>query len=203
MKNFASPAFCSRRQTARKQAQRGITTVQVAIGILVSVIALVGSFAGFQYVQQAKVNTDVAAMADLKAATMRYGSVLGTNGFTNGNSTLPQLISMGFFGSSAFSVTSTTAVLNQYQGPVSVALPDDLGSNFDGLAFIFQGMPATSCRDVAMRIDNLAAMIQGGGNGSVTTNIKVVGGTVIPENAIIACSGTGSTNMLRVIFTRT
>ena len=205
MKNFASPAFCSRRQTARKQAQRGITTVQVAIGILVSVIALVGSFAGFQYVQQAKVNTDVAAMADLKAATMRYGSVLGTNGFTNGNSTVPQLISMGFFGSSAFSVTSTTAVLNQYQGQVSVALPTttELPSNFDGLAFSFFGMPATSCRDVAMRIDNLATAIQGGGNGSVTTNIKVVGGTVIPENAISACNGTGSTNMLRVIFTRT
>ena len=202
MKNFASPAFCSRRQTARKQAQRGITTVQVAIGILVSVIALVGSFAGFQYVQQAKVNTDVAAMADIKAATMRYGSVLGTNGFTNSNSSLPQLISMGFFGSSAFSVTSTTAVLNQYQGGVSVALPTEVSSN-EGLAFSFLGMPATSCRDVAMRIDNLAVAIQGGGNNSVTTNIKVVGGTVIPENAISACNGTGSTNMLRVVFTRT
>ena len=203
MKNFASPAFCSRRQTARKQAQRGITTVQVAIGILVSVIALVGSFAGFQYVQQAKVNTDVAAMADLKAATMRYGSVLGTNGFHTGNSSLPQLISMGFFGSSAFSVSGTTAVLNQYQGPVSVAIPNDLGSNFDGLAFIFQGMPATSCRDVAMRIDNLAATIWGGGANSATHQIKPLNGTVDPGTAIIACSGTGSTNMLRVTFTRT
>ena len=202
MINFASPAFCSRRQTVRKQAQRGITTVQVAIGILVSVIALVGSFAGFQYVQQAKVNTDVAAMADLKTATMRYGSVLGTNGFTNSNSSLPQLISMGFFGSSAFSVTSTTAVLNQYQGGVSVALPTEVSSN-EGLAFSFLGMPATSCRDVAMRIDNLAVAIQGGGNNGVTTNIKVVGGTVIPESAISACNGTGSTNMLRVVFTRT
>ena len=201
MKNFASPAFCSRRQTARKQAQRGITTVQVAIGILVSVIALVGSFAGFQYVQQAKVNTDVAAMADIKAATMRYGSVLGTNGFTLGNSSLPQLISMGFFGSSAFSVSSTTAVLNQYQGQVSVALPIEISSN-EGLAFIFQGMPATSCRDVAMRIDNLATTIRGG-NGSLSHTIKGLNGTVIPETAIAACSGTGSTNMLRVTFTRT
>jgi hypothetical protein len=109
---------------------------------------------------------------------------------------------MGFFGSSAFSVTNTTAVLNQYQGPVSVAIPDDLGSNFDGLAFIFQGMPATSCRDVAMRIDNLATTIRGG-NGSLTHTIKGLNGTVIPETAIIACSGTGSTNMLRVVFTRT
>jgi hypothetical protein len=203
MKNFASPAFFPRRQTVRQQAQRGITTVQVAIGILVSVIALVGSFAGFQYVQQAKVNTDVAAMADLKAATMRYGSVLGTNGFTNGNSSLIQLISMGFFGSSAFSVSNgSIPVLNQYQGQVSVALPTEITSN-DGLTFSFFGMPATSCRDVAMRIDNLAVAIQGGGNNSVTHNIKVVSGTMDPASVIAACSGTGSTNMLRVTFTRT
>ena len=203
MKNFASPAFCSRRQTARKQAQRGITTVQVAIGILVSVIALVGSFAGFQYVQQAKVNTDVAAMADLKAATMRYGSVLGTNGFHTGNSSLPQLISMGFFGSSAFSVSSTTAVLNQYQGPVSVAIPTDLGSNFDGLAFTFAGMPPTSCRDVAMRIDNLATTIKiFNGNSGLTTTVKPLNGTLDAASVIAGC-GPASNNQLIVTFTRT
>ena len=203
MKNFASPAFCSRRQTARKQAQRGITTVQVAIGILVSVIALVGSFAGFQYVQQAKVNTDVAAMADIKTATMRYGSVLGTNGFHTGNSSLPQLISMGFFGSSAFSVSGTTAVLNQYQGPVSVAIPNDLGSNFDGLAFTFAGMPATSCRDVAMRIDNLATTIKiFNGNSGLTTTVKPLNGTLDAASVIAGC-GPASNNQLIVTFTRT
>ena len=54
-----------------------------------------------------------------------------------------------------------------------------------------------------MRIDNLAVAIQGGGNHSVTHNIKGVGGTMDPASVIAACSGTGSTNMLRVTFTRT
>jgi hypothetical protein len=203
MRNFSSPAFFPRRQTVRQQAQRGITTVQVAIGILVSVIALVGSFAGFQYVQQAKVNTDVAAMADIKTATMRYGSVLGTNGFTANNSSLTQLISMGFFGSSAFSVTSNTAVLNQYQGGVSVAIPNDLTSNFDGLTFTFAGMPPTSCRDVAMRIDNLATTIRiFNPNSGVTTSVKPLNGTLDAASVIAGC-GPASNNALIVTFTRT
>jgi hypothetical protein len=208
MKNATSLPIAMKRRTARPSNQRGITTVQVAIGILVSIIALVGSFGGFQYVAQAKVNTDVNYLADLKTATVRYGSSLGAGGFTATNATLSQLNNLGFFNSTGMFVTAGTppTVQHQYQGAVTVAVAaiDDIDLGSEGLNFTFADLPATACRDIALRIDNLAHSIKAtpaktGGTASV---VKTKGGTLDPVAAATGCAGTGNVNQLIVTLSR-
>ena len=141
-------------------------------------------------------------MADLKAATMRYGSLLGSTGFTATNSTLTQLIRMGFFASSAFRVVGTSTVFNQYTGQVAVLPAYDLTPISEGLTIIYDTYSSSACRDVTMRIGNLAAVIIIMGDKNTVTKVKPLNGTLDAAAVISAC-GTGSSAQLRVTFTRT
>lgn len=79
----------------KKLSQRGFTNVQIAIGILVGVIILLGSLGGYQYINQAKVNNEISNITDLRSATVRYGQFTGT--FTSANVTTPILLGLNFF----------------------------------------------------------------------------------------------------------
>ena len=188
----------------RLNKQRGITTVQIAIGILVGVIALIGSFGGFQYIAQAKLNLDMNAMQDLKTATARYGSTLGTGGFTTTNVTTAQLNNLGFFAGSGFTVTTTPAlsVLNQYGGAVSAAVGVVTG-DVEDITFTFAGLPSTACRGLALRVDSIAAATAAANTAAGTVApIKAIGGTTDPVAAATNCNGVGNINKLAVTFSR-
>ena len=210
MKNVTPLPLALQRRTARPSTQRGITTVQIAIGILVSVIALVGSFGGFQYVAQAKVNTDVAAMLDLKAATQRYGTSLGSGGFTKDNVTTATLINLGFFGSSGFVLSGTIpsqTVANQYGGAVTAAVPtnstDEIATLTEGISFTWNGLPSAACRELALRLDTLALSVQAKAGSSATfQKVKSLGAAMIPANAATGCASASSDNVLTVTFSR-
>ena len=209
MKNATPLPFALQRRTARPSTQRGITTVQIAIGILVSIIALVGSFGGFQYVAQAKVNTDINILADLKTATVRYGSSLGNGGFTAGNSAMAVLNNLGFFASTGLTVGGSATeptVKNQYQGAVTVlpAVVADIDPGTEGLTFTFADLPSAACRDLALRIDNLAHAIKAtpAKTGNAST-VKALGKAMDPVAAATGCAGSGNVNQLAVTFSRT
>lgn len=162
MKNATTLPFAMQRRKARPSTQLGITTVQIAIGILVSVIALVGSFGGFQYVALAKVNTDMNMMADSKTATVRYGLTLEAAGFTTANVKTEVLKLLGFFDSAGYGVyggvTASTAT-HQYGGTVEAALPLDDGvmtPQSEGISYTWKGLPSTACRELALRVGTLA-----------------------------------------------
>ena len=209
MKNATPLPFALQRRTARPSTQRGITTVQIAIGILVSVIALVGSFGGFQYVAQAKVNTDVAAMLDLKAATQRYGTSLGSGGFTTSNMTTATLINLGFFGSSGFVLSGTIpsqTVANQYGGAVTAAVPtsttDEIATLTEGISFTWNGLPSAACRELALRLDTLAWSVQAKPGSGTLQKVKSLGAAMSPANAATGCASAKSDNTLTVTFSR-
>ncbi len=205
MKNVTPLPLALQRRTARPSTQRGITTVQIAIGILVSIIALVGSFGGFQYVAQAKVNTDINILADLKTSTVRYGSTLGPGGFiATTNVTMAQLNNLGFFALTGLTVASDASVKNQYNGAVAVAVAanTDIEPGTEGLNFTFSGLPSAACRDIASRIDNIAHSIKAGIKAGGAVFVKTRGAAVDAVATATNCAGTGNVNELVVTFSR-
>ena len=195
---------------AHRHAQRGITTVQIAIGILVSIIALVGSFGGFQYVAQAKVNTDMNMMADLKTATVRYGSTLGAAGFTFANVNTDVLKRLGFFDSAGYGVydgVKSTAT-HQYGGTVQASLPLDEGVMTpvsEGITFTWKGLPSTACRELALRVGTLAWSVEAAnkGDGALQTiKSKGINANNFASAAAENCNSTASVNQLVVTFSR-
>lgn len=171
-------------RSALRKNQQGFSNVQIAIGILVSVIILLGSLGGFQYVEQAKVNNEVSVITDLKAATVRYGQFAAP--FTDVNVNESILNGQNFFRSSGISVTGTAEALvmtNQWGGPVTVAFGTSVNPG-DSIDFAFVSVPNSICNDIATKLDTIVEQIK---IGDVVT--KVVGNPTNPLAVTTACAG--------------
>lgn len=160
----------SKINSLKLSAQRGFSNVQIAIGILVGVIILLGSLGGYQYINQAKVNNEITTLGDLKAATVRYGQFAGV--FTSTNVTLAILNGQNFFhGGGLVSTTTTdaTTISNQWGGSVTASV-GTAGSAGDSIDFTFSNVPSAACQELGSKVDNLAAKV------SINANVtKAVG----------------------------
>jgi hypothetical protein len=141
----------------KKNKQRGFSNVQIAIGILVGVIALIGSLSGFQFINQAKVNNEITALTDLKSSTMRYGQFVPT--FT-GNVSLDTLNEQNFFNSTGFTYVggTTPSLTNQWGGAVTIAAGTAAVAG-DAIDFTFANVPAAACKELVTKVDNIASKI--------------------------------------------
>jgi outer membrane murein-binding lipoprotein Lpp len=172
-------------------AQRGFSNVQIAIGILVGVIILLGSLGGYQYINQAKVNNEITTLADLKAATVRYGQFAGL--FTSTNVTLAILSGQNFFNGAglASSGSGTDLVIsNQWGGKVTVAV-GTAGVAGDSIDFTFTNVPSNACQELGSKVDNLVAKVKIG-----TTDTKAVGAASNLASVTTACTGGGQANTI-------
>jgi PilS N terminal len=170
---------------AQLHAQRGYTNIQLAIGVLVSVVAVLGAIGGFTYVTQAKVNNQLNYLADLKNSTGRLFLQLGSA--TASASTLVNLNTYGFFPSST--VTGTGASLkvsNQWGGGVTVA-QGTAGVLGDSIAYTFSGVPGDACVAIGLGVDAVADVVTIDG---VTT--KAYGASTVPATVTgsTACAST-------------
>lgn len=152
------------KKITRRARQKGISTVQVAIGIMVSVIVLLGAIGGYQYVNQGKVGNEIAAISDLKVATVKYGSSVGS--FTASNTPVDTLNTWGFWNNSAFT-WSSGSVANQWGGSVTVSAPTT-----SSLSFTFSAVPQSACIDLAGKLDNVADSITVGSTSVKSTGSK-------------------------------
>jgi hypothetical protein len=146
----------------KKNKQRGFSNVQIAIGILVGVIGLIGSLSGFQFINQAKVNNEINALSDLKSSTMRYGQFVPS--FV-GNVSLDTLNEQNFFTASGFTFTGGTppSLNNQWGGSVVVT-----ATTADAIEFAFAGVPISACKELATKVDSIVSKIK---IGSASTTI--------------------------------
>lgn len=181
----------SKIKVLKLKAQQGFSNVQIAIGILVGVIILLGSLGGYQYITQAKVNNEISILGDLKAATVRYGQFAGV--FSATNVTASILNGQNFFSSAGLSVTGTAAapvVTNQWGGGVTVAVgtANVLG---DAIAFTFPNVPGNACRELGTKVDNLAATVSIGG-----TVTKAVGASSNAGTVTTQCAAGGDSNTI-------
>ena len=173
------------RKACPLQSQQGYTNIQLAIGVLVSVVAVLGAIGGFTYVTQAKVNNQLTYLADLKNSTGRLFLQLGAA--TASASSLANLNSYGFFPSSTVSGTgATTAVTNQWGGAITVGV-GTAGVAGDSIAYTFTGIPNDVCVAIGLGVDAIADVVTI--NGAST---KAYGGNTNPTTVVgnTACSKT-------------
>lgn len=173
------------------KAQQGFSNVQIAIGILVGVILLLGSLGGYQYITQAKVDNEISILNELKASTVRYGQVAGA--FSDTNVTLSILNGQNFFNSAGLVVTGTAAapaVNNQWSGTVTVAVGTANVAG-DAIAFTFTRVPRNACNELGTKVDNLAATVTIGG-----TTTKAVGAGSNAATVTAQCAAGGESNTI-------
>lgn len=179
---------------SNRKHMRGVSTVGIAITIMVSIIVLMGSVSGYYYLQQAKINNEVQLLTRLKQNTVRYGQVVGT--FTSSNVTLATLGTMGFFDDSLLTTTETggvvTGVTNQWGGAVTVAIVDVFTTG-DSIQFINQLVPSSVCADLGSRLDSIAIRV-----GVENTRTKESTGTSDLSKLQTACN---SKSAVRMTFT--
>jgi len=182
---FSRLTLGARRKACPLQSQQGYTNIQLAIGVLVSVVAVLGAIGGFTYVTQAKVNNQLTYLADLKNSTGRLFLQLGAA--TASASTLANLNSYGFFPSSTVSGTgATTTVTNQWGGAITVGV-GTAGVAGDSIAYTFTGIPNDVCVAIGLGVDAIADVVTI--NGATT---KAYGGNTNPTTVVgnTACTKT-------------
>lgn len=181
----------------KSKAQRGFSNVQIAIGILVGVIVLLGSLSGYQYISQAKVNNEITTLGDLKSATVRYGQFAGL--FTPANVTEAILNGQNFFNTAGLVVTgaaATPTITNQWGGTVTVAVGTANVAG-DAIAFTFSNVPGDACRQLGTRVDNVAAVVS-----INAVNTKAAGAPTNVGTVTTQCAAGGAANTLVYTMTR-
>lgn len=173
--------------------QRGYSNIQIAIGILVTIIALLGALSGYQYIQQAKVNNEISMLTDLKSATIRLGG--GRPLFTGTEITVANLSGMNFFQGAGLTVTGAT-VSNQWGGTVTPSV-GTISQAGDSLTFTFTGVPTGACRELGTKVDNIAARVEIGG-----TETKAPGGTTAIGDVVTGCNSATDSNTIAYTFAR-
>lgn len=171
-------------QSAKLKAQKGFSNVQIAIGILVGVIVLLGSLAGYQYINQAKVNNEVNLLNDLRNATVRYGNFVGT--FSGTNVTTAILTGMNFFPNGA---------VNNFGGSIVPAV-GTINTAGDSIQFTFNGVSTYGCKQIATMVDNTAAIVTING-----TTTKAAGAATVPATVGTACAA-GDANVIIYTISR-
>lgn len=181
----------------KSKAQRGFSNVQIAIGILVGVIVLLGSLSGYQYISQAKVNNEITTLGDLKSATVRYGQFAGL--FTAANVTEAILNGQNFFNTAGLVVTGAPAapvITNQWGGTVTVGVGTANVAG-DAIDFTFSNVPGDACRQLGTRVDNVAAVVSINAGNTKAAGAQTNVGTVTTQ-----CATPGDANTIIYTMTR-
>jgi len=165
-----------------QRKQRGSALIPYIIGLLISAILAGSGIYAYQYVNQAKADADIQEISALRAATVKLAANQGGNFASIDTATVAGL---GFFPANRVSVSgSTTTVLNQWKGTITVAAASiaSSGSN-DALAFTYTGYPTDACKEVVQSAAQIAAVVSIGG-----TTVKANGGNLNVATMITQCN---------------
>lgn len=172
-------------QSLKKSAQRGFSNVQIAIGILVGVIILLGSLGGYQYIVQAKVNNEISLITDLRSATVRYGQFTGV--FNSTNVTEAILTGLNFF--------PNGQPVNSFGGTIVPAV-GTINTAGDSIQFTFNGISTYACKQIGTMLDNVVSIVSING-----TTTKAAGASSLPLSVGTACTA-GDGNVLVYTISR-
>ena len=175
--------------------QAGYTNVQIAIGVLVSVIAVLGAISGFTYLNQAKVNNEIALIGDIRANTSKFISTQGL-GVTTAPA-IATLANLGFFPNNLVTGIGTAGatVANQWGGTITVAAARGDGVAVeathpsDSIAYTFTNVPDAACRILGVSLDSVVSALKIG-----ATTIKTsLAPTSSPATVGTSCTGGANT----------
>jgi hypothetical protein len=179
-----------------KKNQAGYTNVQIAIGVLVSVIAVLGAISGFTYLNQAKVNNEIALIGDVRANTSKFISTQGLGVTTT--PAIATLANLGFFPTNLVTNIglSTATVANQWGGTINVTsargdgVAVDATHPSDSIAYTFTNVPDAACRILGVSLDSVVSGLKIGAN-TIKTSLAPTS-----SPALVGTSCTGNANSL-------
>lgn len=188
--------FSQSRSLSKNTRQAGYTNVQLAIGVLVSVIAVLGAISGYTYLNQAKVNNEIALIGDLRANTSKFISTQGLSVTTT--PVISTLANLGFFPTNLVTGIGTAGatVSNQWGGSISVTsargdgVAVDATHASDSIAYTFTNVPDAACRILGVSLDSVVSAMKIGAVSIKTTLLP----TTTP--ATVGTSCTGNANVL-------
>jgi hypothetical protein len=178
-----------------RKRQRGISNIQIMVGVLISAILILGGMGLMRYIDKAKVNNELNELSELKARTVSYGSQHGGNfaGFTQ-----ELAIGFDFFPANRVSGAAGSRVIqNQWKGTITVA-PTIVNFANDSVLYTSSGVPSGACKDTAMQVGAIAAKIVVG-----TTTVKAGPTAALDEAALItACDAAADNASLAYSMTK-
>jgi len=176
----------------RLHRQRGITNIQIAMGIAVIGLSILGGLFLLKYPESQKVKNEMAELMDLRSSSVNYATKHG--GLYTGMS-IATACSFGFFPEGRCTgAGATAAVTNQWGGTIAVALVA-LTSTNSGVAWTFPGLSSRACIDEITDLWHTAALITVG-----TTAVKTAATQPLNDAATVtACEA--QNNNASVVWT--
>lgn len=137
--------------------QRGITNIQIAMGIAVVGLSIIGGLFLLKYPENQKVKNEVAELMDLRASSVGYATKRGGK-YTG--LTLATSCAIGFFPEGRCTgAAAATAVSNQWGGAVSLTIVDVNGAG-TGIEWRYNGLSPRACIDEVTDLWHSAAKIK-------------------------------------------
>jgi hypothetical protein len=166
------------RSMSFKRKQAGLTTIQIAVGIAVVGLSIVGGMFLFKYIESAKVKNESAEIADLRSSSVNYATQHA--GRYTGIS-MDIACSKDFFPQGRCSGTgAATTATNAWGGAITVATANLTGAN-TGVAWTYPGLTTSACIAEITDVWHHAARIDVG-----TTPVKTATTQALNDAAIIA-----------------
>ena len=139
--------------------QLGFSNVQIAVGILVVVIGLIGSIAGYQYVYQAKVNNDLQELTSISVGVKRYKA--SVSDFNFGNSTPATFAAQGWI------PQNRVRLIDSYDAEISSQWSQrgirmnvsQINNNNDAIQVTYFDVPDYACKELAIKAAGLVDKI--------------------------------------------
>ena len=168
--------------------QRGVSFVQLAFIIgIASLLVVAAIIYGPRYFTKAKVQNEVSALTDFRAATVSFGSRVGL--FTTTNASLEALIGQNFFPMTMVSGTAPNRVVtNQWGGSYTVGVGTIVNAG-DAIVLTSTGIPATACTELGTSLDGIASVITVNG-----TTVKTNGNAANPVTVAANCDSASNDN---------
>lgn len=180
MKNIASLSRVNRRH------QRGISNIQIMVGVLISAILILGGMGLIRYIDKSKVNNDLSELSELKSRTVSYGS---QHGGTFAGFTQELAIGFEFFPANRVSgAVGSRVIQNQWKGNITVA-PTTVNFANDAVLYTYSGVPSGACKDLGMQAGSVAAKIVVG-----TTTVKAGPTAALDEAGLITACDAAADN---------
>lgn len=173
-----------------KRRQRGNMIVNVAIGMGVMAIIVLGSMYGFTKYQDAKVNNDLQELSDLKSSTVKYGQSLGV-GFDATNVTTARLAGLNFWDKSKVVGTGAAAVVNNQWGGTVTPAPGNINAAGDSIDYSYTGYGEYACKEIAQKVDTIASRVKING-----TQTKANGAATNVDTVITQCENGAGNNTI-------
>lgn len=151
--------------------QRGVTTVQIMVGLAVMGIVAVGGMQTLKRIEDSKLKNELQELISIRAGLVQWASRKGGvfTGFT-----LATACNHSFFPASRCSGSgATTAVTNEWGSQVTLALTN-LTSTNTGVKMIYPGYSSRGCLQQVLDVWHEAARIDVGSTAVKTTTTQSI-----------------------------